>query len=388
MADVRFGIIGIGGMGGAHGKNIIEGKVPGATLGAVCDRDEEQFDKFPDAAHFTDALEMYASGTIDAVIIATPHFSHTPLSIAAFEAGLHVMVEKPLGVTTGDCQKTIAAYEARPNKDQVFGVMFNQRTNPTYIKLKQMIDNGELGAIKRVNWTITDWFRTEIYYQSGGWRATWKGEGGGVLVNQCPHQLDLFQWLFGLPVRVRAHCTFGRDHEIEVEDNVTAYMEFENGGTGVFIASTGEAPGTNRLEIACDRGKVVIDRSTRAREDFRFLRTEQHVSEFSKSTDQRFGQPDLWDAEILAPDGGEQHLGILKNFADAITKGEPLMASGVEGIRGVELCNSMLYSAFTDSTVTLPVDPEAYAAEIQQRIDNSTFQKKVVKTSDDLDGSF
>jgi predicted dehydrogenase len=387
--QVRIGVIGVGGMGKSHANHIKDGKVPGAILGAVCDQSEHALTPFDGTPAFTDAEEMVGSGTVDAVIVATPHYSHTSLSEIILAAGLHLLVEKPLGVTTADCRRTIAAYESRPNPDQVFAVMFNQRTNPLYIKLKQLIDNGEIGAIKRVQWTITDWFRTEIYYRSGGWRATWKGEGGGVLVNQSPHQLDLFQWLFGMPTSIRAFARFGAYHDIEVEDDVTAFCTYENGATGTFITATGEYPGSNRLEVHGERGKIVVDRSHGSHEPFRFIRTEVGVSDHSATTDSRFGGPDTWDCTINAENGGEQHVGIMKNFTNAILSGEQLMASGPEGINGVMLANAMLLSAWTGETIDLPIDDQRYVDALQERIDNSTFVKKeTVSTNNDLGGSF
>ena len=251
MKQVRIGIIGIGGMGGSHAHQILDGKIKGGKLVAVCDIDERQFKKFEgkELKTFTSSAEMIRSGEVDAVIVATPHYAHTTIGADALKQGLHLLVEKPISVHKADCEKLIAAYDARPKKKQIFAAMFNQRTDPRYRKVKELIDRGEIGELTRVNWIITDWFRTQSYYDGGGWRATWGGEGGGVLINQCPHQLDLLQWLCGKPSSIRAFCGIGKRHHIEVEDEVTAYLEYDNGATGVFITSTGEAPGTNRLEI-------------------------------------------------------------------------------------------------------------------------------------------
>ena len=385
--DVKIGIIGVGNMGSSHAKQILEGKVPGAKVTAVCDHDADNLNGFADKdgiSLFADTESFFKEADIDAVIIATPHYDHTPLTIAGFEHNLHVLVEKPLAVHVNDAKKMIAAYENRSDKSKIFAEMFNQRCNPLYRKLKELVDNGELGEIRRVNWIITDWFRTEAYYASGGWRATWKGEGGGVLVNQCPHQLDLIQWLFGMPVKVRAYASCGQFHNIEVEDNVTAYMEYANGATGVFIATTGEAPGTNRLEVAGERGKIVIEHNK-----MHFTRNEVPMSEHSKTTDQGFQKPGVWEIDIPIHGDNPQHLGILRNFVKAIKDGEELIASGTEGINGVELCNAMLFSAFNDLTVNMPVDGDAYEAMLNKLIAESTFEKaEVKKTSKDLSGSF
>ena len=261
MEKVRFGVIGIGNMGSGHVQNLAAGKIPGAELAAVCDIKPARLewakgicgDKI---AYFEDSHALITSGLVDAVIIATPHYFHPIIGIDAFENGLNVLSEKPIGVYT---KKVREFMDAAKKSGKTFGIMYNQRTDHFYQKMREMVQNGELGDLKRCVWIITDWYRTQAYYNSGGWRATWSGEGGGVLLNQCPHNLDLLQWICGLPVRVRAFCHNGKWHNIEVEDDVTAYMEFPNGATGVFVTSTADAPGTNRFEITLERGKLVCE---------------------------------------------------------------------------------------------------------------------------------
>lgn len=356
------------------------------TLCAVCDQDPKRLKTFADEASvstFESPDAFFAGAEVDAVLIATPHYDHTTLGITALGKGYHVLVEKPISVHKADCERLIAAYN---DKRKHFAAMFNQRTDPRYQKLRKLIQEGELGTVKRIQWTITDWFRTDFYYQSGGWRATWAGEGGGVLLNQCPHQLDLWQWLFGMPSKVRAHCTLGKYHDIEVEDDVTAYMEYDNGCTGVFITTTGEAPGTNRLEVAGDRGKVVIEGTT-----FLFTRNEVPTTEHCRTAKTGFSCPDIWNVDIPVSGYGEQHVGILKNFAKAILEGVPLVAQAEEGIHSVELGNAMLYSGLTDQTVTLPMDGSVYEAFLKEKIATSTFQKKTVDagvSADDFSKSF
>lgn len=369
-SPVRLGIIGVGNMGTAHARTVLGDDVPGLTLTGLADRQAERLAPFPDVAHFDDADALIASGTVDAVLIATPHYSHTTLGIAALEAGLHVLVEKPISVHKQDCEALIAAY--RPDSGQVFAAMFNQRTDPRYRKLKQLLDDGTLGTVQRINWIITDWFRTEHYYGSGDWRATWSGEGGGVLLNQCPHNLDIWQWCFGLPDRVTARCQIGRFHDIEVEDSVTALLEYSSGVQGVFVTTTGEAPGTNRLEVAADNGKVVISND---HPGIQFTRNEIPATQFSKESDSGFAKPETWDVTIPINAKGEQHLGILKNFAAAIQGTEPLIAPATEGVHSVELANAMLLSSFRDQPVTLPFDAAEYAAELKKKIASSTHTK-------------
>ena len=370
MNTIRLGIIGVGGMGSAHARCILEGKAPRVKLAAVCDTTADLCRFAPEAKIFTSSEELIRSGEVDAVLIATPHYAHTTIGIDALQNGLHVLCEKPISVHKADAQRLIAAHT---NPKQVFCAMFNQRTDPHYIKLRELIQGGELGEIRRVNWIITNWFRTQAYYNSGGWRATWGGEGGGVLLNQCPHNLDLFQWLFGMPSKVRATCRIGRYHEIEVEDDVTAVMEYDDGKSAVFITSTGEAPGTNRLEVTGERGRVVVEDG-----NIRWIRNEVPMTEFSHTTTAGFATPPTWNVEIPVNGTGEQHMGILKNFAAAILDGAPLIAPASEGIHSVELANAMLMSSFLDQTVEFPLDAAAYEALLKEKIANSKFEKKVV----------
>ena len=340
MKQVRLGIIGMGNIGKYHADYLLNQKVSRAELVAVADA-FAPLEAYPSLRTFKDGGDLIRSGAVDAVIIATPHYQHTTLGIAALEAGLHVIVEKPISVHKADAERLIAAHARRP--DLVFSAMFQLRTEPRYVKIKRLITSGELGEIIRVNWIITDWFRTEAYYASGGWRATWKGEGGGVLLNQCPHNLDLIQWLAGMPARVRGFCQLGRYHQIEVEDNVTVYFEYPNGATGVFITTTGEAPGTNRLEVTGDRGKLVLEDGK-----LTFWRTTSSVAQFIKESTTGFGTPEVWKCEIPSGGGGEEHKDVTKAWVKAIISGTPLVAPGTEGIRSLEISNAMMLSAWTD----------------------------------------
>jgi predicted dehydrogenase len=368
MEKVRIGIIGMGNMGKGHAKYLIDGKVPQAELTAVCDSDPARLEFV--ANEYGDNVKRYEqiddfleNAPIDGVIIATPHYSHPEIAIKAFRNNLHVLIEKPAGVYTKQVREM---NEAAEKSDKVFGIMYNQRTNPVYQKVRDLIISGELGEIKRTSWVITDWYRTQSYYDSGTWRGTWKGEGGGVLLNQSPHQLDLWQWICGMPRRVRAFCHFGRYHDIEVEDDVTAYVEYENGATGTFITTTGEAPGTNRLEIAGEMGKIVVEG-----DKIIFWRLRESERAYNSSTARTFGTPECWKCEIPCPGITTGHAGITANWVDAILKGTPLLAPGVEGIRGLELSNAMYLSTWLDDWVEIPVDEDLFYSKLQEMIQKS-----------------
>lgn len=372
MKEVRLGIVGLGAMGSAHARCVRDGRIDRCRLTAVCNPGPsalEPFAKTTDLAAYADSQELIESGKVDAVLIATPHYAHTTVGVAALNAGLHVLVEKPIAVHKADAQRLIAAHKRRR---QVFAAMFNQRTDPHYMRVKKLIDDGKLGELVRVNWIITDWFRTDAYYASSAWRATWRGEGGGVLLNQCPHQLDLLQWLCGMPRRVRAFCGFGKRHDIEVEDEVTAYLEFANGATGVFITSTGEAPGTNRLEICGQHGQVVVENGR-----VRFARNKTPADEFCRTTPKHFAKPAVRNVEIPVEGKGGQHAAIIENFVAAILDRKPLIAPAREGIHSVELANAMLYSSLTEKTVDLPLDGRQFARRLGKLIRESRFKKTV-----------
>ena len=363
MKHVRVGLIGLGVMGTSHARAITGGRVPGLRLAAVADSDPARLAGFPGIPGFATDGELIASGLVDAVIIATPHYFHTDTGIAALGAGLHVLVEKPISVQRSDCERLIAAHR----KGLVFSAMFNQRTDPLYRKLRQLVRGGSLGEIRRIQWTVTNWFRPHAYYGLSGWRATWGGEGGGVLLNQCPHNLDLLSWIFGQPVRVRGFCGFGRYHDIEVEDDVTAYLEMANGATGTFIASTGEAPGTNRLEVMAENGRIVAEGGS-----LRFTRNKVPTAKFSRTTREPFSAPPTVEKAYVFKDAGPQHAGIMRNFAAAILRGAPLLAPAAEGINSVELANAILLSSWTDGPVTLPLDAALYARWLKRKIAAST----------------
>jgi predicted dehydrogenase len=382
MQPVRVGVIGMGNMGRYHADYLSQGKVPRCSLAAIATSTPTKAEKFKNVHVFADGEAMIKAGAVDAILICTPHYSHTTLGVMGLENGLHVMVEKPISVHKADCERLIAAHTKSNGK--IFGAMFQLRTEPRYQKIKKLIDEGELGEIVRVNWIITDWFRTEAYYASGGWRASWKGEGGGALLNQCPHQIDLLQWLLGKPARIRAFAQFGRYHNIEVEDNVTVYFEMPTGATGLFVTSTGENPGTNRFEIAGDRGRLVLENGK-----LTFTRNETPMRAFSKTAKTGFARPDLWHIDIPLENTPAQHATVMTNFIEAILDGAPLIVPGSEGIHSVEFANAALYSSWTNQTVELPLDSAAYEKALHQKIAESKFEKKVVATtSEDFAKSF
>ncbi len=367
MEKVRFGIIGVGNMGSGHANKFLSGMIDNAVLTAICDLKPEKMEAVKkmeggeNLATFVDYKEMLASGLIDAVIVAVPHYFHPPICIDALNAGVHTLCEKPAGVYTKQVKEMNAVAE---KSDKLFTMMFNQRTNCVYRKMHEMVQNGDIGEIKRINWIITTWYRAQSYYDSGDWRATWRGEGGGVLFNQCPHQLDLLQWITGmLPKKVHSFCHFGKWHDIEVEDDVTAYFEYENGATGVFVTSTGDTPGTNRFEIIGDKGKLVCEN-----DKLTFYKLEMSEREFCKTWEGGFGEPNHEVFEIETDGKNPQHIGILNNFANAILGIEPLFVNGLEGIRGVQLMDSMLLSTWLGRDVAIPVDDDLYLEELNKRI--------------------
>ena len=386
MEKIRLGIIGIGNMGSSHAKKVVQGRCPDFVLTAVADINPQRHqwvreDLGQDIACFEDAEEMLDSGLIDACIVSVPHYDHCKYAIACMQRGIHVMVEKPAGVYTKQVREMNA--EAAKHPEVVFGMMFNQRTNHIYRKIMELIDSGKYGNIRRTNWIITNWYRPQAYYDSGAWRATWAGEGGGVLLNQCPHQLDLWQWLCGMPVKVQAHLHYGKWHDIEVEDDVTTYVEYANGATGVFVTTTGDGWGTNRLEIQLDKAKIVAEK-----EKLELWEFDVSEPEFTRTNKKSFG---AINATLTLPEtDGEnpQHVGVLNAWGGAILRGESMVAQGTEGINGLTLSNAMHLSSWLGRAVELPFDEELYHRELMKRVATSRIKENVHSVVEDTDGSY
>ena len=375
MKKIKLGILGIGNIGGNHMRLIHEGKCPEVELCAVCDIKPERMDpvreRFGESvAYFTQAEEMIASGKIDSLLVAVPHYDHPKYAIAAMRAGLHVLIEKPAGVYTS---QVLEMNRTAEECGKVFGIMMNQRTNCIYRKMREIVKSGELGAIRRTNWIITNWYRPQAYYDSGDWRATWSGEGGGVLLNQCPHNLDLWQWICGMPAKISAKMHFGKWHDIEVEDDVSAYAEYENGATGVFITTTGDAPGTNRFEISLEKGKLVAEG-----DKLTMWKSEISEPEFSKTNTVPFGSMKFTRTEVETDGQNQQHTGVINAFAAAILRGEPLIADGREGINGLTISNAMHLSAWTGKEIDLAAfDHELFRQELAARVATSRRKENV-----------
>lgn len=386
MDVVKIGVIGAGGMGSSHCMQLAEHKVPGLQLTAVADikksRRKWARENLPKEVSIYDSAEaLMDSGDVEAVLIVTPHYCHPPIAIAAMKRGIHVLSEKPAGVYTKQVREMNE--EADRHGDVVFAVMFNQRTNPLYRRLRELVQGGGYGAVKRVNWIITDWYRSQAYYDAADWKATWEGEGGGVLLNQCPHQLDLLQWICGMPAKVQAFCHEGKWHNIEVEDDVTAYLEYPNGATGVFVTSTGDAPGTNRLEIDMERAKFVC-------EDGKLMMYELEVSEreYCFATREGFAKPEGAWREVDAPGENTQHNGVMQAFAEAILHGGELVAKGQEGIGGLMLSNAMHLSSWLKRPVELPIDEDLFLEELNRRRKQSKKKETVTEVTFSTEGTY
>lgn len=397
MKKVRLGIIGMGNMGTGHLDHTLTGRTPEIEVTAVADTNPARLEatrallnkrradypdlQQPDIALFGTAEEMLNSGLIDAVEIAVPHYDHPRYAIEAMRAGIHVMCEKPAGVYTLQVREMMEEADRHPAI--VFGMMFNQRTNHVYRKMKAIMDSGALGPIRRTSWIITNWYRNQAYYDSGAWRATWSGEGGGVLLNQCPHNLDLWQWICGMPRLVDVRMHFGKWHDIEVEDDVTAYVEYPNGATGTFITSTGDTPGTNRFEIVCDGGTLTTDGGT-----LHLTRLEVPESVFTRENKTPFASPKAASCNVETDGKNEQHVGVMNAFAGAILRGEPLVADGREGIRGLTISNAMHLSAWTGKSVELPLDEHLFLNLLLEHVKTSRRKEGIESVFASTEGTY
>ncbi len=372
MEKIKLGILGLGNQGTMYAKKILAGECPDFALVAIADWNPDRItwgkENFPESITYFETLDaMLDSGMIQACLIEVPHYDHPKSAIACMRKGVHVCVDKPAGVYTKQIREM---NEEAKKHDVVFAMMFNQRTNHIYRKVKELVDSGKYGNLRRSNWLITNWYRPQAYYDSGDWRATWSGEGGGVLMNQCPHQLDMWQWICGMPKKVSAHIKYGQWHDIEVDDDVTAYVEYENGGTGVFITSTGDAWGTNRFELQLDGAKIIAESSFEG-DRLTVWEYNQMEPEFTKVNEKPFARPEYKVIEPETDGENPQHMGVIRAWGGAILRGEPLVASGEEGINGVALANAMYLSDWLDKPVELPLDEELYYEELMKRVATS-----------------
>ena len=372
MAVLHLGLIGIGNMGSAHVSCISAGNIQGLELTALCDLRPERLKsaaaQCPGAACYLNWRDLIADPGVEAVLIAVPHPLHAEIAMAALKAGKHVLTEKPVDISISKAKRL---NEAAEKSGKVFGIMFNQRTDPLFQKAREIVQSGQLGKLKRSVWIITNWYRTQHYYDSGTWRATWHGEGGGVLLNQCPHQLDLWQWICGMPTQVTAFCDVAKYHKIEVEDDVSIFTRYENGATGAFLTSTGEYPGTNRLELSGTLGKVVLENGLL--KWWKLQQDEREVCFSAADSSPKIGC-DYQEITPASPAAG--HAGILQNFTDAVLHGTPLLAPGTDGIRELTLSNAAYLSAWQGNIpVSLPLDTAAFDAELAARADASRLRE-------------
>ena len=384
---IAVGIVGYGGMGSGHMRNYLSGQNKRMRFVAAADinpaRLEIAREALPGIAVYDSAEALIAGGLCDAVVIATPHYDHPPIAIKALEAGLHVLTEKPAGVYTKQVREM---NEAAAKSGKIFAIMYNQRSEPRYQKIREIVQSGKYGGVKRVLWIITSWYRTQAYYNSGGWRATWSGEGGGVLINQDPHQLDLWQWFVGMPNKIIATCHEGKWHDIEVEDDVTIYAEYPNGATGMFVTTTGEPEGTNRLEIVMDRGKLICEDGKLILNEFS-CSTKEHIFGSAEG----FGRVEGKESEVETGSNPVcQHAMVSNAFIQACVTGnrDLLYARGEEGINGLSISNAAHLSSWLGRPVELPVDEDLYWAELQKKIAGSKAKAEVKAAEMDLSKSF
>jgi predicted dehydrogenase len=378
--EVRLGVVGLGNIGLQHIKHVQNGAVERCRVTAVSSRQPHAIAEEVGAIHFCDFHALIDSGLCDAVLVATPTFSHREIGEYALSKGLHVLMEKPIGLSSDEGQQMLA----KADQNQVFALMLNQRTDPVFVKMKSLIDSGQLGNIQRTHWTMTHWFRPEVYFQVSDWRATWRGEGGGLLVNQCIHNLDIFQWLCGMPEQLTGMCGFGKYHDIEVEDEATAFLRYANGATGVFIGSTGEAPGVNQLDVVGDAGTLSYNGSRLV-----FKQNTPTTSQYCRETKDMFGMPALVETDITPEDKVNQHALIIENFCDAILDGAALIAPGQEGLDSLSLANAILLSAWTAESIDFPFDTQRYSQALERRVESSTLRTKSdVDAVVDMDKSY
>lgn len=300
---------------------------------------------------FPDYPSMLSATRPDVVVIMTPHPFHAEIAIAALEAGCHVLCEKPMAVHVGEADAMIAAAE---RAGRLLAVSLQFRHRPEIVAAKQIVDAGGLGELQRVD-VLACWTRANRYYQQMPWRGTWKGEGGGVLMNQAPHNLDLACYLAGPPSRVVA-WTRTRLQPIEAEDTAHAMLSWPGGAMGTIHASTAEADTGDRIELLGTGGRLLVTPGHLTYERFSpDLR--QHVQE----TEILWGGPEAQSVPVDLPPGEADHAAVYRDLHDAILHGTPLRSDGVQGRLSLELANAITLSSQRDVAVSLPLDRTAYA---------------------------
>jgi predicted dehydrogenase len=359
MEPLRLGLVGLGNMGRGHLEK--EQGLDEVRIVAVADVVAEAVAGARErygVRGFGSPDELIDSGEVEAVLIATPHPFHAPIAIRAAECGLHVLSEKPLAVAVSEAD---AMLEACRRAGVLLGVMFQQRTDPVYRRAREIVQSGALGELYRTTMIANAWYRPQAYYDSGAWRGTWQGEGGGVVMNQAPHSLDLFVWLGGRPNRVEGRA-WTRGHRVEVEDTVAATLEYPNGATGYLYTTTAEWPGENRVELVGDRGKLVVQNDR-----LRLYRLERPLGEDLATNPAPFGKPTgAWEDVAVEPEPSG-HAQVVRRFAGAVRRGEPLVATGEDGLAALELGNALLLAGFTRRPVDLPLDRAAYDAFLAEK---------------------
>jgi len=377
---LRLGIIGVGNIGLQHANNVLSGIVQGCVVTAVSARGSCSLAEQLNIPQYSDYKELIDKQVCDAVIVATPTYSHLEIGCYALSRGLHVLMEKPIGLSVAEGERMLELVQP----EQVFGLMLNQRTDPVFVAMKKKMDENLLGCLQRINWTMTNWFRPEIYFQTSNWRATWAGEGGGLLVNQCIHNLDILQWICGMPRSIQGFCGFGKYHNIEVEDEATAFFEYENGATGSFVGSTGEAPGVNRFDIIGDRGMLSYDG-----EKLLHFENRPSTSQFSQTTSEMFGQPEVCITDLSVRSPVNQHATILQNFINAISSNESLIGPAEEGLKALAIANAILLSAWDREQIQMPLDSARFHKTLNERRSQSQLRAaSEAEVNIDMEASF
>ena len=372
---MKTAIIGVGNMGSTYARMIMNKEIEGLELAAITrvkgiyremllGAIEAGLPVFESADLLLEAVEK-GELKLDAVIVATPHYAHEKITVRALRAGLHVLCDKPSGVYSRQAR---LMNEASAESGKVYGMIFHQRTFPIYRKIHELVHSKTYGELKRVNWIVTNWYRPNLYYSSSPWRATWKQDGGGVLLNQCPHNLDLLQWICGMPVKVQGFCKEGHFHDIEVEDDATAYFEWENGASGVFITSTGEAPGVNRLEISLDEAMIICENGE--------LRIGEITQELGmKEAEYRRTSTDLfrkiggtWKS-ITPPSQEHPYQDVLQAFADETAGKGTCIAPGTDGWKSLMMINAIYLSSWENRMITIPKPGTEEELEFESRFE-------------------
>ena len=379
---MKLGIAGIGVIGESYLKLFKEGRIKEGEVAAVASRNTQRVEKILEKLNLQEVRvygslkEMLEKESLSGVIITTPHKLHVSMMKEALQMGVSVLTDKPLSSTRKEAEEM--AVFAKDYPDLVKGVLFNKRANPIHKEIKKIIESGELGILRRALYEVTDYYRSHRYYEESGWRGTYEEEGGGVLMNQAVHQMDLLTWFTDLPKEVMAFLKEGSHRPMTTENDAYLHLFYEGGGVGHFITSTHESPGVHRLELSFDQGQILMENE----KTLKITKLQEPEEDFSRKTETLFAHvPGTLEVKEFEPlEDKEEHVRTIENFIRAIEGKEKIQSSLEEAVKSITLVNAAYLSHFTGKKGAMDFSLEEYDRELHRKIQEERALKEEKQT--------